>query len=206
MAKQSVWRVLAVMGAAAIALAIATSAFTQAPPPTPHQFFGSEPTGSGALIDGAPAPDGAVVTAWNHDGVAIATAVIADGVWALQVGPDDASRVVFTIDDSLPSASIEVRAAAFEEVRLALTSPPEEDAPAEGAVDTAAGDDAATADDIADDDASTTDTTAESFAMPVTGSAGLADGGGRRPVLSLIFAISALLGMGGVIAVRRMRA
>ena len=42
--------------------------------------------------------------------------------------------------------------------------------------------------------------------MPVTGSGGLAGGGSRLPVLSLIFAISALAGMGGVLAVRRIRA
>ena len=42
--------------------------------------------------------------------------------------------------------------------------------------------------------------------MPVTGSGGLAGDGSRLPVLSLIFAISALAGMGGVMAVRRIRA
>ena len=50
------------------------------------------------------------------------------------------------------------------------------------------------------------DDTAGSFGMPVTGSGGLAGDGSRLPVLSLIFAISALAGMGGVMAVRRIRA
>ena len=195
MRKLSLRPLLTMLSAAAIALALATNGFAQAPPLTPHQFFGSEPTGSGALLDGEPAPDGAVVTAWSHDGVAIATAVIADGVWALQVDPDDASRVVFTIDDSLPSGSIEVRAAAFEEVRLNLTSPSEADAPADAA------------DDAASDDADAADAPAGgNLGMPVAGSGGLTGGGGGLPVLPVIFAISALLGMGGVIAVRRIRA
>ena len=202
MSKLSLRPVLTMLSAAAVALAIATSAVAQAPPSTPHQFFGSEPTGSGALLDGAPAPDGAVVTAWNEDGVALEAATIADGVWTLQIEPADASSVVFTIDDSLPSGTFVVRAAAFEEVRLDLGSPPEADAPADVADDATAGDDA---DDAAEDDAAADDT-AESLRMPVTGSGGLAGGGSRLPVLSLIFAISALVGMGSVMAVRRIRA
>ena len=200
MTKLSLRPALTMLSAVAVALAIATSAVAQAPPATPHQFFGSEPTGSGALLDGAPAPDGAVVTAWNEDGVALEAATIADGVWTLQIEPADASSVVFTINDSLPSASFEVRAAAFEEVGLDLSSPSEEDAPADVADDAAADDDAAApADAPAAADA-------ESLRMPVTGSGGLAGGGSRLPVLSLIFAISALAGVGGVLAVRRMRA
>ena len=146
MTKLSLRPVLTMLSAVAVALAIATSAVAQAPPSTPHQFFGSEPTGSGALLDGAPAPDGAVVTAWNQDGVALEAATIADGVWTLQIEPADASSVVFTINDSLPSASFEVRAAAFEEVGLDLSSPSGEDAPADVA-DDATSDDTATADD-----------------------------------------------------------
>ena len=210
MTKLSLRPVLTMLSAAAVALAIATSAVAQAPPATPHQFFGSEPTGSGALLDGAPAPDGAVVTAWSQDGVALEADTIADGVWTLQIEPADASSVVFTINDSLPSASFEVRAAAFEEVGLDLSSPSGEDAPADGA-DDATSDDTATAADTADDtaaapaaDAAAAD--AESLRMPVTGSGGLAGGGSRLPVLSLIFAISALAGVGGVLAVRRIRA
>ena len=202
MTKLSLRPALTMLSAAAVALAIATSAVAQTPPPTPHQFFGSEPTGSGALLDGAPAPDGAVVTAWNQDGVALEADTITDGVWTLQIDPADASSVVFTIDDSLPSGAFVVRAAAFEEVGLDLSSPSEEDAPADGADD--ATEDDATADDA--DDAPAADDTADSLRMPVTGSGGLADGGSRLPVLSLIFAISALVGMGGVMAVRRIRA
>ena len=208
MSKLSLRPALTMLSAAAVALAIATSAVAQAPPSTPHQFFGSEPTGSGALLDGAPAPDGAVVTAWNEDGVALEADTITDGVWTLQIEPADASSVVFTINDSLPSGPFQVRAAAFEEVGLDLSSPSEEDAPADGAADATAGDDAATDDDAgtADDTATDDDDTAGSFGMPVTGSGGLASGGSRLPVLSLIFAISALVGMGGVMAVRRIRA
>ena len=207
MTKLSLRPLLTMLSAAAVALALATSAVAQAPPPAPHQFFGSGPTGSGALLDGEPAPDGAVVTAWSQDGVALEAATIADGVWTLQVDPDDASSVVFTIDGSLPSGSFEVRAAAFEEVRLDLGSPPAEDAPADVADDAASDDateDDATADDT--DDAPAADDTAESLHMPVTGSGGLAGGGSRLPVFSLIFAISALAGVGGVLAVRRIRA
>ena len=58
------------------------------------------------------------------------------------------------------------------------------------------------ADDTATDDAAA----AGSFGMPDTGSGGLAGGGSRLPVLSLIFSISALVGVGGVMAVRRIRA
>ena len=145
MTKLSLRPALTMLSAVAVALAIATSAVAQAPPSTPHQFFGSEPTGSGALLDGAPAPDGAVVTAWNEDGVALEAATIADGVWTLQIEPADASSVVFTINDSLPSASFEVRAAAFEEVGLDLSSPSEEDAPADVADDATSDDTAADA-------------------------------------------------------------
>ena len=206
MTKLSLRAVLTMLSAVAVALAIATSAVAQAPPSTPHQFFGSEPTGSGALLDGAPAPDGAVVTAWNEDGVALEAATIADGVWTLQIEPADASSVVFTINGSLPSASFEVRAAAFEEVGLDLSTPSEEDAPADGADDATEDDAAADDDAAAPADAPAADDTAESLRMPVTGSGGLAGGGSRLPVLSLIFAISALAGVGGVMAVRRIRA
>ena len=79
-----------------------------------------------------------MVTAWSEDGVALEADTIADGVWTLQIEPADASSVVFTINDSLPSGSFEVRAAAFEEVRLDLSSPSEEDAPADVADDATA--------------------------------------------------------------------
>ena len=71
------WRWAAALSAAALALALVTSAFAQAPPSPPHQFFGSTATGTGALLDGEPAADGATVTASNADtGDAVGTDTI----------------------------------------------------------------------------------------------------------------------------------
>ncbi len=199
MAKKSLWRVLAVMSAAAFALAIAASVFAQAPPSPPHQFYGAATTGSGAQLDGEAAADGAEVTAWNADGVAVATATVSGGVWELQVQPDDAESVVFTINGSLPSASFDVQSGSFTEVSLDLSSPPAEEEPAD-----AADDDADAADD--DADAADDDADAAGVGMPETGSGGLAGGGSSLPILPLIFAISVLVGVGGVMAMRRIRA
>ena len=98
------WRWAVALSAAALALALVTSAFAQAPPSPPHQFFGSAGTGSGALLDGEPAADDAVVTASNADtGDAVGTGTIADGTWLVQVEADAADSVVFSIDGGSPS-------------------------------------------------------------------------------------------------------
>ena len=122
MAKKSLWRVVAVMAAAALALAVAGSAFAQAPPVPPHQFFGNGGDASGAILDGETAPDGAVVTAWNQDGDNVGESEIADGVWLIQVDADAASSVTFSIDGSEQSESFEVSSGLFTEVTLDLAS------------------------------------------------------------------------------------
>ena len=118
------WRWLAVTGAAALALGLVAGALAQAPPSVPHQFFGSASTGSGALVDAEAAADGATVTAWNQDGDSAGTAVIADGTWAIQVSPDDADSVTFSIDGSSQSDAITVAQGALTEVALDLTTAP----------------------------------------------------------------------------------
>jgi len=178
MAKKSMWRLLTVMSAAAFALAIAASAFAQAPPSPPHQFFGSADTGSGAELDGEALPDGTVITAWNQDGDAVGTATIGDtdtGVWTMQVSPDDADSVTFSVDGSDQSASFDVESGSFAEVGLALSSlvvaPPVDPTPG----------------------------------LPATGSGGLV-GGSSLPVLPLALVASVIVALGGVMAVRRTRA
>ena len=119
------WRWVAVASAAALALALVTSAFAQAPPSPPHQFFGSAGIGSGALVDGAAAADGAVVTALNQDGESVGTATIADGTWLLAVDAA-ATGVTFSIDGSAQTASFPVVSGDLTEVTIDVTS----DAPA----------------------------------------------------------------------------
>lgn len=212
MAGRSPWRVLTPMSALALVLALAAltvaivaSAFAQAPPSPPHKFWGSADVGSGAVLDGAPAPDGSVVTARSADGVAVAQATISQGSWSLDVRPDDADTVVFTINGSLPSAAVEVQSAGSTQVALNLDSPPAEEAPittADATPDESAADDAAP--DAVDDEAPAA--APDSPRLPEAGSGGLLDRAGARSVPVLIFAISLLVGIGGVMAVRRLRA
>ena len=213
MAGRSPWRVLTPMSALALVLALAAltvaivaSAFAQAPPSPPHKFWGSADAGSGATLDGAPAPDGSVVTARSADGVGVAQATISVGSWSLDVHPDDADSVVFTINGSLPSAAFEVQSGLSTPVGLNLTSPPAEDAPTDAAadatVDESAADDTAT--DAVDDEEPAA--APDSPRLPEAGSGGLLDRAGARSVPVLIFAISMLVGVGGVMAVRRLRA
>ena len=117
------WRWAGALSAAALALALVTSAFAQAPPSPPHQFFGSAGTGSGALLDGEPAADGAAVTAWNADtGDAVGTGTIADGTWLVQVEADAASSVVFSIDGGSTSDPFPIVSGDLTEVALDLES------------------------------------------------------------------------------------
>ena len=113
---------MAVVSAAALALALVTSAFAQAPPSPPHQFFGSAGTGSAALVDGAAAADGAVVTAWNQDGESVGTATLADGTWLLAVDGADASSVTFSIDGSAQTPSFPVTSGDLTEVTIDVTA------------------------------------------------------------------------------------
>ncbi len=182
MATRSLWRWLAVMSAAAFALAIAASAFAQAPPAPPHQFYGAGATLDGETSDGT-------VTAMNQDGEAVGSASVNMGEWALDVDPADAESVTFSIDGSDPSASYDVESGSVTAVDLALTSPMDDDDDADDG-DMDDGDDAAPA--PAPD------------GLPDTGSGGLADS--SLPVLPLALAISVAVALGGVLAVRRIRA
>ena len=186
------WRTLALVSVAAMTLALVATAFAQeAPPPLPAQFFGSAALGSAAQVDGADAADGSTVTAWNENGEAVGTATIGAveaGTWAIQVSPDDAASVTFSIDGSNPSESFDVTDGSVTPVALALTSAA---APVD---DTDAGDMDAGDMDAGDMDAPT--------GLPSTGSGGLADGGGRGSALplALVAVVATLL---GGIALRR---
>ena len=248
MATKSMWRWLSVMGAAVFALAIAASAFAQVPL-VPHTFYGG--VGS-AMLDGAAAADGAVVTATNQDGEAVGAVSVGMDGWAIEINPADAASVTFSINGSDPSGSYDVEPAGFTEVSLDLTSPaPEEpvdeveepvdeveepvdeveepvdeveepvdevdDADDMGDTDDAddmgdtddADDMGDTDDDMGDDDMGDGDDADdmgdEPMALPDTGSGGLA-GGSSLPVLPLALAISIVVALGGVMAVRRTRA
>ena len=74
-------RMLSVLGAAVLALSLATAAFAQAPPSPPHQFYGSAADGTGATLDGTEAADGAVVIALSESGANVAEGTVAAGVW-----------------------------------------------------------------------------------------------------------------------------
>ena len=244
MATKSMWRLLAVMSATVFALAIAASAFAQAPPSPPHTFYGS-----GATVDGEAAADGAVVTASNEDGEAVGTATIAGGEWNIDVETTDAASVVFSIDGSEASMGYEVESSGLTNVSLALSSPawatvtattptpttawttpttvwatpmtPTTWATADDADDMDDTDDADDMDDTDDaDDMGDTDDADDMgagdgdaaddmgddpMALPDTGSGGLA-GGSSLPVLPLALAISIVVALGGVMAVRRTRA
>ena len=167
------WRWTAVVSAAAVAVALATSAFAQAPPSPPHQFFGSADTGSGAILDGAAAPDGATVNAVNEAGEAVGSGTIANGTWLIQVDPAAATSVTFNINGGSASASFPVTSGDLTEVALDLTStgapaPP----PAPGA-------------------------------LPNTGSGGLAGDDSGLPVLPIALAAAAIVALGGVALARR---
>ena len=183
------WRTLALVSVAAMSLALVATAFAQeAPPPLPAQFYGSAELGSAAQLDGADAADGSTVTAWNENGEAVGTDAIEAGTWGIQVSPDDAASITFSIDDSNQSESFAVTSGSLTAVALALTSVA---APVD---DTDAGDMGAGDMGAGDMDAPT--------GLPSTGSGGLADGGGRGSALplALVAVVATLL---GGIALRR---
>lgn len=120
------WRMLAVMGAAIAAFALMTAAFAQAPPSPPHQFFGDASSGSGATIDGQPAPDGTTVTAQNENGETVGTTTVSGGLWLIQVDPADATTVTFWLDGVSASSAQTVESGALTALALAAsgTAPP----------------------------------------------------------------------------------
>ena len=69
----------------------------------PHKFYGSSDAGSGALVNGAGAGNGAVVTAINQRGAAVGYGVVTGGTWAVSVDPSAARSVFFVIGDSTRS-------------------------------------------------------------------------------------------------------
>ncbi len=168
------WRVFAVMVAAAVSLAIVGTALAQgAPPVPPHKFFGSADTGSAAVLDGEEAADGAEVTAWNQDGDAVGSSVITNGTWVIDVDTTMATSVSFTIGDSSASGSHDITSGSFDEVSLDLSSgaaPSDDGAPS---------------------------------GLPNTGSGGLAGNGSSVPVLPLALLAVAMLAISGVAVTRR---
>ena len=179
------WRVLAVAGAAALALALITSAFAQAPPPGPHIFYGS------ASLDGAAVGDGGVVSAWNQDGDNVGTSTITNGEWEIIVQSSDADSVTFTVDGSNPSAEYAVEQFGMDAVVLDLTSPAadEPDEP----------DDA----DEPDEPSVTPVEPEQPSGLPNTGSGGLAGTGSGFPLLPVALAVAALVALSGVAVTRR---
>lgn len=116
------WRTLTVLGAAVLALSLASAAFAQAPPSPPHQFFGSAADGSGATVDGEDAADGAVVVAWNEAGENVGESTVDGGLWLIQVASEDASSVTFTVDGNATAGSFDVESGSLTSVTLVATS------------------------------------------------------------------------------------
>ena len=188
------WRLLAVAGAAALALALVTSAFAQAPPPGPHIFYGS------ASLDGEAVADGVAVTATNQDGEAVGSSTITNGEWEIIVQSADASSVTFSVPGSEPSMAYAVEQFGMNAVTLDLSSPagdePEEPGePEEPAVEP---EEPAT-----EPEEPAPVTPEQPSGLPNTGSGGLADTSGGFPLLPVALAIAALVALGGVAATRR---
>ena len=184
------WRMAVVAGAAALALALVTSAFAQAPPAPDHAFYGSAAAGSGATIDGEPAPDGTVVTATNQDGEAVGSSTISGGVWMINVGSDNAS-VTFAVNGIAAEGSHGVTSGEATAVTLAVTTAAEEpEEPEEPVVEPVE----PPAEPVAPETPA---------GLPNTGSGGLADTSGGFPLLPVALVISALVALGGVAVTRR---
>ncbi len=167
------WRILAVMGAAIMALGITTAAFAQAPPSPPHAFFGSPADGAGVTIDGDAAPAGTVVTAWNENGDNVGTATLdADGLWVIQVDPAMATTVTFTVDGAATSGSFDVESGQISAVALSVSGA------GGGGGDTPG-------------------------SLPNTGTGGLAGSGSSLPILPLALMAAVVLALGGVAVTRR---
>ncbi len=175
-----------VASAAALALALVTSAFAQAPPAPDHAFYGSAADGSGATIDGEPAPDGTVVTATNQDGQAVGSDTVSGGIWMINVGSDNAS-VTFAVNGIAAEGSHGVTSGSVSEVTLAVTTaadePDEPVEPVEPPVEPVQPE--------------------TPTGLPNTGSGGLADTSGGFPLLPVALVISALVALGGVAVTRR---
>ena len=169
------WRTLTVLGAAVLALSLASAAFAQAPPSPPHQFFGSAADGSGATVDGEDAADGAVVVAWNEAGENVGEGTIDGGLWLIQVASEDASSVTFTVDGNATAGSFDVESGSLTSVTLVATS-----GGGGGGGDTPG-------------------------SLPNTGTGGLADSGSGLPVLPLVLALTVVVALGGAAATRRSR-
>ncbi len=199
MTKIPLWRMVVVVTAAALALAIAASAFAQTPTPPgfPAQFFGSANSGSGAILDGAAADDGSVVTAWNQDDENVGEGTIGDGEWVIGVDSDRATSVTFSIGASGQSGSYDVVGGGVTEVALDLTTPDVEVVvepdPGDGMGD---GDGDGMGDGMGD---------GYPDGLPVTGSGGLTDSGGGFPLLPLVLSVGLALG-GMAVARRHLRA
>ena len=178
------WRVLTVVAAAAVSLAIIGTALASAPPVPPHKFYGSSDTGSAAVLDGAAAADGAVVTAWNESGTSVGTSTIAAGTWVIDVDASAASSVTFTIGGSAASASNTVTSGSFSEITLDLSTG---GAAAPAAPAASDGDAAAPA------------------ALPNTGTGGVTGSNGTMPLLPLTLLAVAVLTLSGLAVTRRAR-
>lgn len=197
------WRLAMVAGAAALAFALVASAFAQAPPSPPHEFYGDAGMGSAATIDGE-AAGSAMVTATNQDGEAVGSATTdAAGSWTIQVNPADASSVTFSIAGGEGSAGpFDVSPASFDEVTIAATSGDagEGEGPSEPEEPAVEPEEPATTPDEPDPV-----TPEQPSGLPNTGSGGLADTSGGFPLLPVALTIAALIALGGVAATRRAR-
>lgn len=121
--RRRVFGFAAIMLAALLTITFAAPARGQVPATTPHQFFGGAGAfGSPATVDGLLAADGSIVTAWNGDEVAVATAIIDGGIWGLEVSPVQADTVAFSIDGSNRLDAVAVTEGSLTEVTLTLSS------------------------------------------------------------------------------------
>ena len=184
------WRGGVVALAATLALAWVTGAGAQPVPPS--HFYGSVGTGNGAQLDGALAPDGAVVRAWV-DGVIVGRSRIQDGTWGITLSVEN-TTVTFTIDGSSPSPAYTVAVGEFIAVALDLTSPAPET------------EDPVTVPEPAPEPVTEPVAPEAPAALPNTGSGGLADAGSRFPLLPVALAVSVLIALAGPALTGKVRA
>lgn len=184
------WR--GAVAALAATLALAWVASVGAQPVPPSHFYGSVGIDdSGARLDGALAPDGAVVRAWV-DGVTVGRSTIRDGTWGITLSVEH-TTVTFTIDGSSPSPAYAVAVGEIVVVALDLTSPASE------------AEDPVTAPEP-DPEPVPEPAVEAPVALPNTGSGGLADSSRGFPLLPAALAASALIALAGTALTRTVRA
>ena len=194
-------RFLALITALALLLTIPTAAFAQSA--RPHNFAGT------VTLDDAAAADNTAVTAWV-DGVVVASTLVSDGKYFLQVGSEvgfDGKTVQFKVGAAVADLKDPVswEEGGGDELNLtasssgATTSPPVVGAGKDGkdGLDGKDGDDGLDGKDGDDGDDGRVGDTGAAGSTGLSGADGDDGGGGVIGIIALIIAILAVMGAGG---------